>query len=458
MLRANLDTSQTIFALSSGAPPTAIAVIRLSGPQSFILAERFFRVGDSLGLPRQRGMVLGHIIDPVSQLPIDQALALTFVAPHSFTGEDTLELQCHGSVAVVGACERMLVGLGARPAMPGEFSYRAMLNGKMSPRQVDELGDVFRARTRGDLERIFARRDQALERKVAQLREHLIGLQAIFDTAVDFTEEYSHVVAAAHRPLHLAIHECSEITLAYQRFLGSGSTAPRLVLAGRTNAGKSSLFNALLGRYRAIVSDTAGTTRDVIEEDVELGGQKWKLVDTAGVRGGARELERQGISLGADYLSAASLWILVVDGTVGIREDERALLEKFGNLPHLVVWNKSDLPEWQAPPSDLSGELSFPLSVRLGGESLTRLGDQLDALAKQGEAPSVPLPSATQAGRLRQVSDSLLELRASLDKGVPAEYLSEQNRTVLNRLSSVLGEVGPEDVLDRIFSEFCIGK
>ncbi len=450
--RQSLDLHETIFALASGGLPSAVAILRVSGPAAFDFARKHIRGVSSAWKP-ERGMLFGVVIDAIGQ-EIDSILALTFVAPHSFTGQDVLEIQCHGSVAIVGRLERLFVEYGFRPAERGEFSYRAFHAGKLSIDALQSLGDVFLARDSSDLDRIYRRKDASIAQEIAQARAELITLQAILDTAVDFSEEYSSVVHSAKGPLLRAQASCAEIAGRYEAFRQT-KTCPKLVLAGRPNAGKSSLFNALLCRYRAIVHEAAGTTRDAIEEDIELAGRRWKLVDTAGVRQAASSAEQQGIELGADYLEAATFWVLVVDGTQGLSEPELELIGRYGTKPHLIVWNKKDLPGYQPPP--VKSSIVVPVSA-LTGESVRELAGVLQTRVPSAPATDSVLPSAWQAQRLREAVMGLEALKTELDLGVPPEVLGERNRKVLRCLEAVVGEVGVEEVLDRVFSEFCIGK
>ncbi len=454
MEKRNLDTSQTIFALVTGQLPCAVAIVRLSGSDAFKISSRLFQ---SQGIPfeRNRGLWHGQLSSADGRI-IDDIVTLGFVSPSSFTGEDVVELQCHGSPAVIRELERSLVGLGARPAERGEFSFRALLNGKLSTREIENLGDIFQARDPRDLDRIYDRKDAALFDQVESLKSRLIHLQAIFDTAVDFSEEYSTVIQAAKPVCDLVIQTGKEITHRYSTFT-TGSRVPRLVLVGRPNAGKSSLFNALLCRYRAIVHENPGTTRDVIEEDVWLGDKLWKLVDTAGIRETLVETEKQGISLGEDYLVASSLWLLVVDGQTGMSEQEWSLLDRFHRIPHIVVWNKTDLPEWQAPPTLPNEETLVPASARTG-TGVAALWEQIQKASDSVIGTDGPLPTATQNARLGSVLSELEILKAELEEGLPAEFLSERNRRLIDRLSTVMGEVSADDVLGRIFTDFCIGK
>lgn len=449
MWKKNLDLSATIFALTTGPLPSAVGIVKLSGPDAFIIAAQLFQSTETSPFSSRRGMWLGVLRDSDGEF-LDNTLALGFKAPHSHTGEDVVEFHCHGSVSVVSRLSSSLLHLGARPAERGEFSYRAHLNKKVSAGDLENLGDVFLAKDAGDLNRIYQRKDGALKAHIESLRLELLKLQAILDTAVDFSEEYSSVVESALQPIERVIRECSVISQRYLSFK-SGSNTPRCVLVGRPNAGKSSLFNLLLCRYRAIVHEDPGTTRDVIEEDIEIEGRRWKLVDTAGVRTGVSGAEAQGIELGEEFLASSSFWILVVDGTQSLSPVEEQLILRHHEKPHLVVWNKSDLPNWQAPSASVS-------AIKMSAQSGEGLELLKKAISESVPSDLGPLPSGVQAARLMTVRDRLEELRSHLKQGLPPEILAEQSRGILASLELVVGDITTEDVLDRLFGEFCIGK
>lgn len=385
---------------------------------------------------------------------IDEGLALTFVAPHSHTGEDAVELHCHGAPAIVERLQAELLKWGARPAERGEFSYRALHHGKLSAAEIDTLGDVFHAKGARDLSAIYARRPEGLEREIGAIRADLIRALAILDTAVDFTDEYSDVVPGAVKPIQAAIHASQVITQRYLSLKEAGSP-PRIALVGRPNAGKSSLFNRVLGRYRAIVHAEPGTTRDAVEERILLSGRPWTLTDTAGVRSEASGPEAEGIEIGSQFLESADFWVLMVDGSLGMGKVEAELLERHAGKPHAVVWNKRDLPTWSPPPPTL-GALEFSSVL---SEDLSRfIAFFEDKLSVVHPPPSGPLPTATACAKLEKVQSALAEILVGVERSVPPEILSEGIRKSLRDLESVVGEVQTDEVLDRVFGEFCIGK
>ncbi len=451
MIKTNLDHTNTIFALTTGSLPSAVAIIKLSGDKAFEITAKIF-TADTKPFSKSRDMWMGKLTDEKKNF-IDQVVALSFVSPASHTGEDVVEFHCHGSLAIVERLERTLLSLGARQATRGEFSYRAFLNNKTNLEELETLGDVFKAKDQIELNAIYSRKSDALTLRIDQLKQKLIHLQAILDTSVDFSEEYSNVVHQASRPLNMAIHECSLTTQAYKRFI-DGTNHSRIVLAGRPNAGKSSLFNALLGRYRAIVHEEAGTTRDAIEEDIYLEGKRFKLVDIAGFREAKTITEEEGIRLGEKFLSEASIWLLIVDGQVGISQEEELLLQKFGNKPHLVLWNKKDLNGFTEPTSNTAVSLSAKT-----GEGIEELWNKLESLSKScvGQESTV-LPSASQVKKLETVQGHLGLIIEGLMREEAPELLAELNRAALRELEDLIGYVDQEEILGKVFSEFCIGK
>lgn len=449
--RGAIDTGQTLFGLATGSLPSAIAIVRLSGPAAHAIARSCFRPRSGEPLARDRGLSFGDLVEGGERF--DEALAVVFPAASSPTGEDVVEFHCHGSEAVVRRLERILAERGARPAVRGEFSYRAFLNGKQSARGLETLADLFSTRQPADLSALFARRDGSLERLLSRVRESLIGVQAALDTAIDFSEEYSEAILQAKTPLVAAIHECSAAIQRYETF-ARGRDIARLILAGAPNAGKSSLFNALLGRRRALVYAEPGTTRDAIEEEIELGGRVVRLVDTAGVREATGEgPETEGIALTRTYLESGCRWLLVVDGTRGLSESDAGLLERYRPTLLQVVWNKRDVPGWSPAPAGLP---ALALST-VTGDGVSQLAEALRNSWGEG-VPDAPLPTAGEAARLRALREALQHLLLSLDAGAAPEVLAEENRSAIRLAEAVVGEIDTEAVLDRVFREFCIGK
>lgn len=452
--REVVNLESTLFALASGKLPSAVAIIRVSGPNTRSIVEKIFLLnGKDSSFIWSRGLYYGEIVDPISEEKIDEVVLLVFEAPNSFTGEDVAEIQCHGSLAIVRKLESVLAQMGARQAEKGEFSYRALLNGKMGTSDIEDLSELFSATTFRQIQNIYKRRQEnTFSAQLEGLRQNLIQIQAILDTAVDFSEEYSAVAIQSEKAIGMAIQEIEPLLLRFKT-VSHRNFSPRLVLAGKPNAGKSSLFNLLLSRYRAVVSPEAGTTRDVIEEDIFIANQDWKLVDTAGVRAPSGAIEEEGIQMGAEYLTNCQAWLWVVDGTKGISKSEEKWYQAFSHIPHLILNNKMDSTEWK-----MIKDKSIPVSCKTG-ENLDVLWGEISALTeKVFPEESFLVPTKTEMSRLIRVKALLEDLRENVKKGLPPEYLSEENRKVVQVLESVVGEVSIEDVFDKIFSEFCIGK
>lgn len=451
MSRDAVNLRDTIFALTTGSLPSGVAILKISGRNAFPIGEKLFAL-----FQKKPGVTLGTFSDYRGDF-VDKGLLLSFVGPNSHTGEDVVEFHLHGSKAIVSTLEYSIEQLGGRRASPGEFSYRAFVNGKTTVEELENLGDIFATSQEEGLKRIYGRRDGSLEKKISELRQDLIKVQAILDTAVDFADEYSNVVSSASTPLQMTTHAVEEIIQRYST-LKKSPDLPKLVIAGRPNAGKSSFFNAILCRYRAIVHSEPGTTRDVIEEEVLLSGKRWMLVDTAGVRQTTSSSEKQGIEIGADYLSGASFWVLMVDGREGLAAEDFELLEKYQSIPHRIVWNKRDLAGWKLPAEEWILMKTSGISAETG-EGLVDLVRVIEVGLKQdSKVSSLPTPTRVQAMKLEAVLVELRKLREGLEKNEPPEYLAEINRQSIQRLESVVGEVLVDDVLDRVFSEFCIGK
>jgi tRNA modification GTPase len=448
----NIDTSQPIFSLASGSLPSAVAIVKLSGKDSFQIAKKLFFQSEPF--EEKRNILHGELRSLKGDL-IDQIVLLTFVAPHSHTGENVIEFHCHGSKTIVESLSSNLIELGARPAEKGEFSYRAFLNGKMSARELDTLADVFLSQDQKDLKDIYSRENNSIRFPIDKIRELLIKTQAILDTSIDFTEEYSEVVSQAFAPLELAIHDSSVVIQRYEA-LKKGKNTPRIVIAGRPNSGKSSLFNSILCHDRSIVHNEAGTTRDVVEEEILLNNKPWKLVDTAGIRNNVVGPEAIGIEYSEKYLSVSQFWLLVIDGTVGLQKEDDILLSKYKTIPHLILWNKKDDPKYHTPPPPLR-ENVLEISA-MNNDGLDLLLKELNLRCVIETGYSEFLPTAQQTAKLKFFFEEASQFKKDLEAQELPEYLSEKNRKLINILEGVISEIDPEQVLDRVFNEFCIGK
>lgn len=449
----------TIAAISTASGPSAIAVVRVSGPRA---AEILARVAPELGPVEPRRMRLASIRDPGSGEPLDQALVALYRAPESYTGEDMVEISGHGGWLGPRLILEALLAAGARAAAPGEFTRRAYLNGRMDLVQAEAVGDLIEGRSRAARRAALGQLDRGLSRRVEALRERLIGLEALLVHHLDFPEEDDPPV-----PVSRIAEEAERLAHALRGVLATAAEGELLregalvVLAGRPNSGKSSLFNALLGLERAIVTAVPGTTRDALEAAVSLGGFPFRLVDTAGLRDTAEEVERLGIEVARRYLAAADAVVLCVDAGRAIGGDERAFLVQTDGRPLIVARTKSDLT---AETDDLAvGEAARCVRVSaVTGEGLDELRAALAGLVYRGLVRAEPdAPVLTRARQARAVRAALEDVEAfarDLRAGVGPEVAAAHLRPAETALEELLGVITPEDVLDRLFGEFCIGK
>jgi tRNA modification GTPase len=455
--RGRRDMTDTIAAPATAPARAALGVLRVSGPDALDIAARLF---DGLRDLPDRHMAYGRITDGAGGT-LDTGLAVVFRAPRSYTGEDVAEFHLHGSPAILTAVLQALCRHGARPAGPGEFTKRAFLNRRMDLTQAEATLDLIQSETVLAARNAAEQARGALGRAVRAVYESVTGLIAHFQAAVDFPEED---IAG---PDTDALRETlAQAQTALQRLLGSYARGrvlrdgARAALVGRPNTGKSSLLNALLGYDRAIVSDLPGTTRDTLEESVRLGGVLLRLTDAAGLRHTADATEAEGTVRAVRAAQDAELLLAVLDGSEPLREDDRAVLALAGGAPHaLVLVNKSDLSQ----KLDLSalGEFGPIVSVSAKtGAGLDTLADAVGEMfhVEHWESDGTALSNLRQYDALARAGEALREADAALRDGMTPDAALGELETGLDALAEALGRRVSEDVVNGIFSRFCVGK
>ena len=462
--------SELIAAISTPPVPSAIGVLRLSGSGAAACADRVFRArsGRPLTQTPDRQLVYGSLLDRAGNV-IDQVLATVSRAPHSYTGEDTAELQCHGAPVVLSMALEALYAAGARPARPGEFTQRAFLNDKLDLTQAEAVADLLEAETPQAARTAAGQLTGALSRRVEGIYDGLVDLLAHFHAVLDYpdedidpfrVQEIGEAMGRAERGL-------KELLATYDRgkFLTRGVPC---AIVGLPNAGKSSLLNALLGYQRAIVTDIPGTTRDTVEERCVVGGVLLRLIDTAGLRDTDDPVEKLGVERSRAALAGAELALVLVDGSEAGEDPNRLAAERslweeaVARCPRAVlVFTKSDLPHgWERGfPFHGEGTPEVWLSARTGA-GLEALGEVVARLFPQGdggEAGSM-LTNARQAQAAQAALAALQEAGVGLRAGVTPDAVLTDVESALESLGELTGRTVREDVVSRIFSRFCVGK
>lgn len=453
----------TISAIATALGVGSIGVIRLSGPDSLAIADRIFAGREKLGRENARKLLYGHILDRKGQ-PIDEVLAVYMPGPHSYTGEDVCEIQCHGGRQALQEILSLTYQAGARPAEPGEFTKRAFLNGRLDLAEAESVMDIINAKSRQALVAANRGHEGGLSRKVRELRKELRDLVVQLEAAIDYPEEDIEEVTYDR-----AAEVLAEAQGAVARLVRQGSAGRilreglRTAIVGRPNVGKSSLLNSLLQADRAIVSNIPGTTRDIIEEQMTIGGIPLVLTDTAGLRDTEDLVEKIGVERSRAALEDAQLALVVLDGSQPLSGEDRELLRSLKDRKKLILVNKSDLSQ-VLDTEELRREYGssdvIVLSVKTG-EGLEQVEQWLQEFV-YGEGSDSESSSMTQNARqqdllekaLRSLEDALEGARQHL----PYDCLTIDLTQTLHDLGEITGEDVPDEIIDEIFAQFCVGK
>ena len=441
----------TIAALATGPGPGAVAVIRLSGPEARPILERVFQpLGSGSSWP-PRHLRRGRLIHPASRRLLDDGLAVWFPAPRSFTGEDSAEIQGHGGVAVSALALEAVLAAGAELAQPGEFTKRAFLNGRLDLAQAEAVADLVAARSAAETALAARQLAGGLSDRVEEIAAPLLAVLADLEAAIDFSEE-----TPGPDPAALSGRLKLEVQPRLAALLAAGQEGRpfryglKVALAGAPNVGKSSLFNALLGAERALVSPRSGTTRDYLTAEAAWSGLRVELIDTAGLTAApADELDELGQDRSRGQMAEADLVLWVRDCAVPAGPGPVSPPDRT-----IVVWNKADL----APPPPGSGPV-LAVSARTGlnlpqlKAAVVRLGTGLE----NPEPPEV-VPSLRHQAALRRSEEYLQAALAALGEGQPADICALELRSALEALGLIRGRTTAEDILNEIFSRFCLGK
>ena len=458
-------SADTIAAISTPPGPGAIGILRLSGPRAIEVAQASFRPLNKTPLSQHRPheLVYGDLLDRDGQ-PIDRVLCTFSRGPVSYTGEDTAEFQCHGSPMVLSLGLEALFSRGARQARAGEFTRRAFLNGKLDLAQAEAVGDLLEARSREGARHAAGQLTGALSRRIAGVYSALVDIMAHFHAVLDYPDEDIDPFRMEELSGQLSRQEAALRALAgsYRRGQYIRDGVP-CAIVGRPNAGKSSRLNALVGFDRAIVTNIPGTTRDTVEERAELGGVTLRLIDTAGLRDSDDPIEQLGVERSRAAMEEAALVLLVVDGTEKATREDADLARAIAGTgkPWVLVRSKGDLAGENA--DDLAalaeGAPLVSLSAKTG-EGLDELGRAVEELFPKGTEDKAGelITNARQAEAASRALDCVVRAGQALTDGVTPDALLTDVEEALEALGELTGQSVREDVTDRIFSKFCVGK
>lgn len=457
-------SEDTIAAVATALGEGSIAVVRVSGPEAVETVASVFRSRTDLREAATHTVHYGWIRDPDTERVLDEVLVTVMRGPRSFTAEDVVEVSTHGGMIAVKSVLELLLRQGARMAEPGEFTKRAFLNGRIDLSQAEAVIDLIRSKSDRAFQLARKQSEGALSKRIVPLREKLIALLAHVEVNIDYPEhDVAEMSAAEIRETCGAVLEQVEGLLKTAdegKILREGIVT---AIVGRPNAGKSSLLNALAHENKAIVTDIPGTTRDIVEETVSLGGIPLRLLDTAGIRQTSDIVERIGVERSRSALNEADLILLVVNWNEALHDDERELLAQLKDRPALVLVNKTDLPG-RLDLAEIERTYGDARIVRMSvkeGIGLDRLEEAVSRMFFSGsiEAPDLTYVSnARHAAALHRAKKSLEDAIRASREGIPIDLIQIDISASWEALGEILGDTASESLLDEIFSKFCLGK
>lgn len=455
----------TIAAISTPPGEGAISIVRLSGDQAIAIADRIFTSSKSLAEVPSHTIHYGHIIDPVEERLMDEVMLSVMKQPRTFTREDVVEINCHGGIVVVNQLLQLVLRQGARLAEPGEFTKRAFLNGRVDLSQAEAVMDLIRAKTDKAMNLAINQLDGNLSQLIRQLRQDILQTLAQVEVNIDYPE-YDDVEELTTR---LLLEKAQMVKAQIEGLLSTAQQGKILreglstAIIGRPNVGKSSLLNHLLKEEKAIVTDIAGTTRDVIEEYVNVRGVPLKLIDTAGIRDTEDIVEKIGVERSRKALQEAELILLVLNQSEAITPQDQQLLALTKGARRIILLNKTDLPA-QISPEELAAystdEPVFSVSV-LTNEGLEQLEQAIADLffgGKTTEKDASYLSNTRHIALLENAAHSLSEVIEGIETGMPVDLVQIDMTRCWDYLGEVVGDSVQDELITQLFSQFCLGK
>ncbi len=472
-----ISGEETIAAISTGMTSSGIGIVRISGQEAFAVADRIYKGNKKISETETHRILYGHIVD--TEETVDEVLVMVMRAPHTFTGEDTVEINCHGGTFVVRRVLETVLKNGARAAEPGEFTKRAFLNGKLDLSQAEAVIDVINSENEYALQSSISQLKGSVKNKISDIRNKIIYHTAFIETALDDPE---HISVEGYGDILKKVSK--EIINELKKLIYSSDNGKVIregintVIIGKPNAGKSSLLNVLAGQERAIVTDIEGTTRDILEEHIRLGDLSLKMIDTAGIRQTEDIIERIGVDRAKEYAQKADLIIYVVDASRNLDENDEKILELILDKKAVILLNKSDLdtmvteevirekineaPEYYGSSSKEKHSDIPVISISAKEEQgIRELEDTVKSLFLEGNLSfnnQIYITNVRQKNALIDAEKSMEKVINSINEGMPEDFYSIDLMDAYDSLGSITGESVGEDLINEIFSKFCMGK
>lgn len=453
----------TIAAISTPPGEGGISIVRVSGDQAVSIVKKVFK-GKDLNKVASHTINYGHIVDPQTGDLVDEVMVSVMRAPKTYTREDVLEVNTHGGIVPTNKVLQLLIGAGARMAEPGEFTKRAFLNGRLDLTQAESVMDLIRAKTDKAMQVAVNQLDGNLEHLINNLRQEILDVLAQVEVNIDYPEYDTEQMTTK-----MLLEKAQTVGKSIDQLLKTADSGEILqhglatAIIGKPNVGKSSLLNRLLDEDKAIVTDVAGTTRDVVEQYVNIDGVPLKLIDTAGIRDTEDKVEKIGVERSKKAIDSADLIILVLDSSRPLEEDDLQLLDATADKRRIVIFNKNDLMPVLHPldVKQLKSDDIILQTSAVQNDGIDKIKDTISKLFNAGiedNSSNVIITSARQAGLLRQAKQSLKDVVSGIEAGMPIDLVQIDMTNCWDKLGEITGDSYPDELITELFSQFCLGK